>query len=184
MLQVESIDIVTRFRSGDHKALDSLFRCFYKPLCLFADRLLKDKPAAEDIVIDSFIKLWQRHADFENIQNIKAFLYISTRNACINTLKQAQRDLLNKKQVAILKGDKEDYILNEIIRAEVLQGVLNAINGLPGQCRKIFKMSYFEGQKNQEIAALLNISVHTVKNQKVRALQLLKVRLRDDNTVI
>ena len=44
-------------------------------------------------------------------------------------------------------------------------------------------MSYFEGKKNQEIASMLEISVHTVKNQKARAIQLLRVRLPDRNLV-
>jgi DNA-directed RNA polymerase specialized sigma24 family protein len=41
------------------------------------------------------------------------------------------------------------------------------------------KLGYLEGLKNQEIADLLQISVHTVKNQKARAIQLLKIKLRD-----
>lgn len=46
-----------------------------------------------------------------------------------------------------------------------------------------FKMSFFDGKKNQEIASVLEISVHTVKNQKARAIQLLRVRLPDRNLV-
>lgn len=181
MPQVETNDLISRFKTGDTSALESLYRSFYQRLCFFANRLLQDSQAAEDIVEDTFIKLWQRHTDFENTQNIKAFLYISTRNACLNTLKQVQRDSLNKKQVAYLTGDQEAPVVNEIIRAEVLEEIMRAINSLPGQCQKIFKMSFIEGLKNQAIADLLSISVHTVKNQKVRALQLLKVRLRLNN---
>lgn len=171
------------FKKGDARALQVIFKQFYGPLCLFAERMLRDRPAAEDIVGDTFLKLWNRHTDFENLQNIKAFLYITTRNASLNMLKQMQRESLSKKQLAYLSGDKDGFILNDIIRSEVLSEIYREIEKLPEQCRKIFKMSYFEGKKNQEIAAMLEISVHTVKNQKARAIQLLRVKLPDRNLV-
>lgn len=172
-------DIIVSFRKGSPDALQSLLKLFYSPLCLFAERLLADSAAAEDIVGESFVKLWNKRTDFESLQNLKAFMYITVRNACLNQLKQAKRDSLSKKQLAYLTGEKEEFVLNEMIRAEVLKEIMQEINNLPEQCRKVLKMGYFEGMKNQEIAGLLNISVHTVKNQKARAIQLLKIRLRD-----
>jgi RNA polymerase sigma-70 factor (family 1) len=172
-------DIIVSFRKGGPDALQSLLKLFYSPLCLFAERLLTDSAAAEDIVGESFIKLWNKHTDFESLQNIKAFMYITVRNACLNYLKQAKRESLSKKQLAYITGEKEEFVLNEMIRAEVLKEIMQEISNLPEQCRKVLKMGYLEGLKNQEIADLLNISVHTVKNQKARAIQLLKIRLRD-----
>jgi RNA polymerase sigma-70 factor (ECF subfamily) len=172
-------DIIDTFKKGGPDALQSLLKQFYSPLCLFADRLLSDKAAAEDIVGESFIKLWNKRGDFETTQNIKAFMYITVRNACLNYIKQAKRDSLNQKQLAYLTGEKEEFVLNEMIRAEVLKEIMNEINNLPEQCGKVLKLGYLEGLRNQEIAKMLNISVHTVKNQKARAVQLLKTRLRD-----
>lgn len=172
-------DIIVSLKKGGPDALQSLLKLFYSPLCLFAERLLADSAAAEDIVGESFIKLWNKRTDFESLQNIKAFMYITVRNACLNYLKRAKRDSLGKKQLAYLTGEKEEFVLNEMIRAEVLKEIMHAINNLPEQCGKVLKMGYLEGLKNQEIADLLNISVHTVKNQKARAIQLLKIRLRD-----
>jgi RNA polymerase sigma-70 factor (family 1) len=171
------------FKKGDPRALQVIFKMFYAPLCIFAERMLRDRPVAEDIVGETLVKLWHRHADFENIQNVKAFLYITTRNACLNMLKQMQRESLSKKQFAYISTDKEGFILNEMVRAEVLNEIRREIDNLPAQCQKIFKLSYFEGKKNQEIADMLSISVHTVKNQKARAIQLLKVKLPDRNLV-
>ena len=110
-------------------------------------------------------------------------MYITVRNACLNYLKQAKRDSLNQKQLAYLTGEKEEFVLNEMIRAEVLKEIMNEINNLPEQCGKVLKLGYLEGLRNQEIAKLMNISVHTVKNQKARAIQLLRVKLPDRNLV-
>ena len=172
-------DIIDSLRKGDPEALQSLIKLYYSPLCLFADRLLANSAAAEDIVGETFVKLWKKKSDFENHQNLKAFIYITVRNACLNYLKQAKRESLSKKQHAYLTGEKEEFVLNEMIRAEVLKEIMHEVNNLPEQCRKVMKLAYLEGMKNQEVARVLNISVHTVKNQKARAIQLLKIRLRD-----
>lgn len=172
-------DIIVSLRKGDPDALQTLLKHYYSALCLFAERLLGDSAAAEDIVGESFVKLWNKRTNFENHQNLKAFMYITVRNACLNYLKQAKRDSLSKKQLAYLTGEKEEFVLNEMIRAEVLKEIMDEISNLPEQCRKVLKLGYLEGMKNQEIADLLNISIHTVKNQKARAIQLLKIRLRD-----
>ena len=169
------------FKNGDPRALQTIFKQFYPPLCLFAVRILHDRPAAEDIVGETFVKLWNRRADFENIQKIKAFLYVTTRNACLNFLKQMKREKLSKQQLAWISGDQEGSILNEIVRNEVLMEINREIENLPEQCRKIFKMIFYDGKKNREIANTLNISVHTVKNQRARALQLLRLKLPDRN---
>jgi len=172
-------DVLVSFRKGGPDALQSLLKQFYSPLCLFADRLLGDKAASEDIVGEAFIKLWNKRDNFENLQNLKAFMYITVRNACLNHLKQVKRDSLNQKQLAYLTGEKEEFVLNEMIRSEILQEIMQEVNNLPEQCGKVLKLGYLEGLRNQEIADLMNISVHTVKNQKARAIQLLKVRLRN-----
>jgi RNA polymerase sigma-70 factor (ECF subfamily) len=172
-------ELIDSFRKGGPDALQILLKQFYSPLCLFADRLVADKAAAEDIVGESFIKLWNKRCDFESTQNIKAFLYITVRNASLNYLKRLKRDSLNKKQLAYLSGEKEEFVLNEMIRAELLKEIMHEINNLPEQCGKVLKLAYLSGLRNQEIANVLNISVHTVKNQKARAVQLLKLRLRD-----
>ena len=171
------------FKKGDPRALQMIFRQYYGALCIFAERMLPDRPAAEDIVGETFVKLWNRHTHFESLQNVKAFLYITTRNASLNLLKQMKRESLSKKQLAYISTDKEGFVLNEIIRNEVLREINREIERLPEQCRRIFKMSYFDGKKNHEIAALLKISAHTVKNQKARAIQLLRVKLPNRNLV-
>jgi RNA polymerase sigma-70 factor (family 1) len=172
-------DIMEALRKGEPEALQSLLELFYGPLCLFVERMVTDRQAAEDIVGEAFVKLWNKRANFATVQNVKAFLYISTRNAALNLLKQAKRETLSKKQLAYLNDDHAAFVLNDMVRAEVLREIMQEIEKLPEQCGKVLKLGYLQGMKNQEIADLLNISVHTVKNQKARAIQLLKIRLRD-----
>ncbi|MBO9635094.1 MAG: RNA polymerase sigma-70 factor [Chitinophagaceae bacterium] len=169
--------MVEELKNGNSQAMISFFNLYYAPLCYFAERMIHDRQAAEDIVEDTFMKLWKKHMDFGTIQNIKAFLYITTRNACLNLLKQYQRDAVSRKEMAYLNGDSDDFVLNSIIRTEVMAEIYRQIEKLPTQSRKVLKMSVFENMRNHEIAAALDVSIHTVKNQKVRAMQLLRMNI-------
>lgn len=64
--------------------IDLIFQQYYRPLCLYATHYLHDIDEAEDVVQDCFVKLISRSIMPENI---KAFLYISVRNACIDRLR-------------------------------------------------------------------------------------------------
>ena len=142
-----------------------------------ADGLLGDLPVAEGIVTELFDLLWKKRQDFETLQNLKAFLYLSTRNACLNYLRKSQRDSQAKSGLRrYLDSDHEGFVLNEIIPEEVLQQIHAAVESLPYQCRQVFKMCYLEGLSNSEVAERFRLSVHTIKNHKVRAIGLLRLK--------
>lgn len=173
-----SVDIVPALKEGNTEALRAIHDLYYSSLRSFAGGLLGDVPAAEDIVTEVFVTLWRKQRDFDTLSNIKAFLYISTRNACINYIKKSQRDSVLKTGLSNYRSaDTEEFVLNEMIRTEVMQEIYAAIEALPSQCRRVFKMSYIEGLNNSEIAGKFKISINTVKNHKVRALGLLRLKV-------
>ena len=177
MLIQNAAEIVAKLKKGDTRALHDLHDLYYPALRSFAISLLGDTPAAEDVVTEVYVILWRKHQDFATLQNIKAFLYISTRNACINHIKRLQRDSVMKSGFSnYLSTDHEEFALNEMIRAEVLQQIYEAIEALPSQCKKVFKMCYVEGLSNSEVAERFSISINTVKNHKVKALGLLRLK--------
>jgi RNA polymerase sigma-70 factor (ECF subfamily) len=170
-------EIVSELKRGSTKALHAVHDLYYPALRHFAMSLVVDGPAAEDIVAEVFVTLWKKHKDFETLQNIKAFVYISTRNACINHLKKLQRDVVMKSGLTnYLSLDHEEFALNEMIKAEVLQQIYEAIEALPSQCKKVFKLCYVEGLSNSQVAEQFSISINTVKNHKVKALGLLRLK--------
>lgn len=178
------VDIVPELKKGSTRALHDIHNLYYSSLRNFAGGLLGDIPAAEDIVTEVFVILWKKQQDFETLQNVKAFLYISTRNACINYVKKTQRDsVLKVGFLHYLSADHEEFILNEMIRTEVMGQIYEAIEALPSQCKRVFKLCYIEGLNNSEIAREFKISVNTVKNHKVRALGLLRLKFLHHSSI-
>lgn len=165
------------FQSGHQAAFAYVFRMHHAGLCFFANRLVQHSATAEDIVQETFVKLWEKHSMFENLQRIKAFLYITTRNACFNFQKRVQSTTRKHNAWAYTWTEEHhEHILNLVTTSELVNELALAISSLPKECRKIVHHSYVDGLSNQEIAAKLKISVHTVKNQKARATFLMKKR--------
>lgn len=157
---------------------EMIFRQFNPALCFFARRWVNDMAIAQDIVTDVFVKLWQKQAGFKTLYSIKAFLYISTRNACINHIQQAQYQARVRETIKQLSSDIESDGMNETIHAEVLQQVYNIVYDLPVKCREVMLLSYRGGMNCHEIARKMQLSVHTVRNQKNRGVQLIKNKFR------
>ncbi len=162
--------------AGDREAFEALFRLHYRPLCGFAMGYLKDADRAEDLVQDLFFRLWLDRTKLNITTSVKAYLFASVRNRCLNAVKAGAK-------VRALNEEADDR-LEEVERsedehAERIARVQAAIEALPTERRKVFKLSRYEGLKYHEIAERLGISVKTVENQMGSALKSLRTELRD-----
>jgi RNA polymerase sigma-70 factor (family 1) len=165
---------IEQWHEDESVALANIYNRFYNPLVFFARKLLPDSLAAEDIVTEIFLKYWRKEHNFSSVYAVKAFLYISARNACINHRQKLQQQARLRADLRILTDEFDDSVLTEIIQTEILRDVYYIVEALPVQCRKIVLLSYLGGLSNKQIASRLQLSVHTVRNQKVRGIQLVR----------
>lgn len=168
-------DIITALQQGDEKALASVFNRYYTGLYYFGMRFLRDHQATEDIVAESFIKIWQKAGNFSSFAGIRSFLYITVKNACLDYLKKANRHTACHREIKYLAEKTEELFADQVIKAELLQKLWQDIEQLPPVRRQIFKMIYVQGLSAFETAARLQISVDTVRVQKARALNALRL---------
>lgn len=160
-----------------YDTFEELFRSNYPKLCFFALQFLGDEDTVKDIVQDVFINYWNKRESLSiDEDSISAFLYSAVKNACLNKLRRLklEQGYLNRQEA---DPAEEAVALNLMIRSEVMLEINKIITTLPDGCQKIFRMGYLEGLKNPQIAEQLGVSVNTVKTQKKRGLQLLKLRL-------
>lgn len=170
-------NFIERIGRKDKVVFQLLFEHFYRSLCFFATKIIHDRDAAEDIVQDVFVNFWNHDlAVFPNLKTIKTFLYNSVQNRSLNYLRDLDIRDRNYRKLELADEDVEHFICHQI-RAEVTAEIFGAIDELPERCREIFKMAYIENQEEKEIARHLNISVNTIKTQKLRAKNYLRTRL-------
>jgi RNA polymerase sigma-70 factor (family 1) len=170
-------NLLAGFRQGHEDCFGKVFNQLYPLLCFYALRYTKDQLAAEDIAGESFMIVWNRREVFFQFNVLKSYLYTTVRNAAINWNKQQRRRWTYEQEMASGPPQYEKHVLDDLIRAELLREVYDAIDILPSECHKIVRMVYVDGKTTREIANELDLSVSTVKSQKNRGLILLRKRL-------
>lgn len=164
---------IKEIQSGDEEAFKLLFDDFYRSLCVFAYKYLRDKSEAENIAQEAFIKFWHKREKFDSIYKIKSFLYVVIHNDCLNYLRNKKETV---KDIALFES-KQDYC-NSIISEESLRIFYQAVEKLPAQSRNVIQFS-LDGLSNKEIAVEMSISENTVRSLKQTAYKKLKEALKD-----
>ena len=163
--------ILLLFQNGDQKGFKAVFELFYQGVCNFSKRLTEDNQEGEDIALTSFHKLWVRKENFRTLTNIKAFLYITTRNACLNFIKVRKRNI---GESLINSREEEKQADHNIIKSEILRAIDEEVQKLPNLPRQVFTLRYLEGMSVPEAAAALNISANSVRVHTSKALEILR----------
>lgn len=156
----------------DMGAYRQLYELLFDSLHRFSYAFVKSNEAAEEIVSDVFIKLWQIRGRLMEIENLRVYLFTIAKNFSLNYITRYFKnpvislDEVDLKTVIEVKSLEDSYI-----SADLLAKVRQTINQLPPQCRIIFQLVKEEGLKYKEVAAILNISTLTVRNQVAIAIR-------------
>lgn len=158
--------------NNDDHAFGQLYMALINNLQKFAYSIIKNKELAEEIVSDVFIKIWQNRAQLVKIENLKLYLYISTKNTALNYLsRHFRKEVISLDEMSLNIVAVSYNPENLMITREAVNKIEFAIQNLPLRCRLIFKLAKEDGLKYNDIAKLLNISVNTIDNQMAIALK-------------
>ncbi len=175
----------SKMKEGDEKSFESLFKELYAELCSYALQYTSDRFLADEIVQDVFIKIWQNRENITPTKSIKAYIFQTVHNSCINTLvqkrckKSINNVFLSEESWKIIQESTQinSFLLEKLEAEDTEQIIKQIIQSLPASCSEIFTLSRFENKSNQEIAEMLNVSVSTVRTQIYRALDRISERL-------
>lgn len=171
-------------RENKSIVFDSIFRRTYSRLYFYALSLLSDESDADDVVEEVFAGLWRRMDEIDLEDNIEGFLYRAVYTRSVNVLKRRNVDAgrlaaiedINNMRMEYYSGINDDP-LHSMENAELRRKIEDTINMLPEKCRQVFRMSYLNGMRNNDIAEELQLSVRTVEAHMYRALRFLRERL-------
>lgn len=165
-------ELLTQLADGDPEAFTSVYRQHYERIYTFAKIFVADKDA-EDITADTFIKLWNRRAHFKSTNDIKAFLHVTTRNACFDFIRHKKVKLEKQGELITLIEINHNSSLQET-REELLKLIQEEVEKMSTRMQQIYDLSYNKGLTPAQIAEQLKISVQTVSNQKTALIKTLK----------
>ncbi|MFC3196655.1 RNA polymerase sigma-70 factor [Parapedobacter deserti] len=165
-------ELIRRLQEGNEEAFRYIYDAFGKRLFYFARSLNLNTEDAQEIVQETFIRLWESRHRADAKQSLSAYVFSIARNLIYNQMKKwavRQRYLTN-----VLQGDES---VSEIRDSELGSLINQAMEEMPEKRREVFRMSRFEGYLNQRIADELGISKSTVENHLNKALKHMKKRL-------
>jgi len=174
----EELNTFEDIRHDSQQAFEMLFRALFRPLTAYAFRIVRDLPAAENIVQDVYLKLWQNRHEVVITTSLEHYMFRSVRNHSLNYLDKVRvrSDYLRTEMERERENDDYQAYFPEI---GLLNKIEKAIGALPEKRQVIFRMAREEGLKYREIAERLNLSIKTVEAQMTLALKQLRDSLKE-----
>jgi RNA polymerase sigma-70 factor (ECF subfamily) len=151
-----------------------LYETVFPSLILFSRRFTDIRDEAADLVQETLLVYWDKRSDFKGADQAKGFLYGTLKNKCLNHLRSKkvhERYMQNTKEEAerTLEAEVESLEIDRaMIEEETFVLLYRALSEPPPREKEILELS-IQGQKNQEIADALSLSVNTIKTLKLRA---------------
>ncbi|MBC8185284.1 RNA polymerase sigma-70 factor [candidate division KSB1 bacterium] len=171
---IENGQWIESIQNGDASVFETLFRTYYASLCGFVYQYTKSTEAAEEIVQNIFLKIWENHEKWKPHGTIKSYLYKAAKNHSLNYLKHQTRKQKIFDSEAVVEIQSDITPADELHGRELHKAVSYAVNKLPEKCRLIFNLNRQEGMTYTDIADNLDISIKTVETQMGRALKTLR----------
>ena len=145
-------------------AFESLYYHYFDRLLRFVLLYIPIQMEAEEIVLDTFIDIWNNRKKLPIIKNPDAYIYSITRNKAISYLRSMNKNTISLNESTIdLFLHTETTPEDDLISNENIKRLNEAVNSLPHKCKMAFKMVREDKMKYKDVAVVLNISIRTVE---------------------
>jgi len=166
-------ELFQQLTSGDEKAFEQIFHHYFPFIVSFVLKITHTQHTAEEIAQEAFLRLWQRREEFQQISNVRAWLYRVSANLAFDHLKKEANHNQLIRFYCQRPGDYDDTEkMFDLKQSKAI--IADVVNHLPEQQKMAYRLSREEGLNHQEIADKMNISANTVKNHITKALQKIK----------
>lgn len=179
-------ELISRARRGDTGALDRLVERHYPRAFNLALRLTGNHEDAQDVVAEAFIRVWRALPRFEGNSRFSTWLYAVVKNVFLDHYKRERLrahcslDALVNPEGELLAPQIPDPApgpLDWVQEQDARNRVWNAVQRLPEPYRMMITLYHFQHLEYDEIAAILEMPVGTVKSRMHRARMVLKTRI-------
>ncbi|WP_185958375.1 RNA polymerase sigma factor [Fodinibius sediminis] len=165
----KDVVLLQKLREGDEMSFRSIYLKYHSRMFRLAFKYLRNRPLAEDAVHEVFVSLWDNRKKLRASGSLKGFLFTAIKNHVLNVIDEDKRRL--KKHIKLSYEKKIDrFKTANVIELSKYRDIYKTdVEQLPEKRREVLKLRTEEGLNNREVAAYLDISVHTVKSQYYKA---------------
>lgn len=162
-------------QQGDQRAFRQLVDQYLSPLYRFAHRMMGDQTIAEDVVQDTFVKVWYQATCWQpGKAKLSTWLHSLVHHRCIDLYRKNVCPTVNLEkanEIAVPKSTDSIYQL------EISEQIAKALQQLPERQRTAILLCYYQGLSGQETAELLNTSIEALESLLRRGRKTLRHKL-------
>ncbi|MEB0280807.1 MULTISPECIES: RNA polymerase sigma-70 factor [unclassified Mucilaginibacter] len=174
---LNDLELIDLLKKDDEPAFAEIYARYAGLLASFASSKLFDAEDARDIIHDVFVKLWQERKQLQIDRDVKAYLFKTTRYRIVDKIRKNITREEYADMMQALASNYEPGIEQQIAAKELQQSIAKSLDELSPRVKEIYLLSREENLSITEIAALLQLSEQTVKNQLSTALNHLRQSL-------
>ena len=174
------ISLLYELKKGNREAFNGVFRYYYPRMMAYVASMVEQK-AAEDIVQDVFLYVWENREKLYVSDGFHSYLFQSAYTRCLDYFKknlsvekyhsQTYEKYMEDYQ-NLLKGDNP--VIEELSVKDFYRRLYELLEHLPAQRREVFILTYIKGLSTKEIAEQIQIPQRTVESHLYLALRFLK----------
>ena len=154
-------ELLLQVARGDEHAFSELFNTYHQHLGTHIYRITESVELAEEVVQDTFLKIWLNRSALASVQNFKAYLFVISKNHALNCLRKLAKERIAQKSIEDSAVALE--IPNIVDNNDYYNLLDEAIDHLPPQQQKVYLLSRHDRLKYDEIANKMGLSRETVK---------------------
>lgn len=174
MHEINLIKIIKKIKKGEVNYFEDIINMYDKKLYGYIYNLVKDKHLTEDLLQDTFIKIYKNIHKYDSNKCFSAWIITIARNTVFDYTKKKKictLSLLDEKDIDVVDNENDPSDILE--GRERLDCIENLVKNLPKKYRDVILLKYFDGLNYVEIAEKLGIATNTVKWQLYQARKLL-----------
>ncbi|MCF3107352.1 RNA polymerase sigma-70 factor [Niabella sp. CC-SYL272] len=158
--------LLSQIGRDDERAFRQLYNQYHQKIYAIGFYLTRSRTVAEDIVQDVFLKIWNKRADLPEVRHFEGWLKVIVKNHALNVLEKAAKERFTCKAQfeQACDGLADAQLVPKLEQKEINYLIQKAIDRLPAQQKKAYLLNKQEGFKVAEIAQIMDLSIHTVKN--------------------
>ncbi|WP_426581628.1 RNA polymerase sigma factor [Mucilaginibacter sp. R-33] len=170
---------------GNVKSFGRIHDELYSGLYFYLYKIIKDEDAAQDVLQELFIKMWERRITFGPIKNVKYYFFKSARSLAINFLKAARPEFvgLSASHDIDIVFSREDVLVLEETGREVEHMLALALNTLPKRQKEMIFLRYFDNWNYDQIAEVTGLQYQSVVNHVHRGINQLRIKLSEGSKI-
>lgn len=153
--------VIAACRKGDTKAQKCLYYTYYSTLMNICSRYSKDHGEAEQLVHDSFLKIFDRIDSYKGEGSFEGWMKRICVNICLDNYKRRKTFAGMAEHATVYADDinafNQHYVSNDVMQKQSVEAILALVERLPEKERVVFKLHVLDGYPHDEISSILDI---------------------------